>query len=1188
MIDNIALLGSGLNTDDDITTIPNGDSRHRFNVVYGSDGDYGSLVGIKDSVSVPLLSEWSTWTNKMCIGAVEYIHGNSFIFLLYGETVNLGTTTKHVVIAEVKSNNSIEVIGELPTSMLSQYTQDTTIEPYIIDKFLGFTDKINEPILINIERAKLYIQHNPVPYYNPITVYNTGSKVYFKGYGLYSYTGTSSAGMDVETHPDKWSFIGDMYEALDYESIIRYRRPSLSEPSCALGYSKSITDNRITKNQFQFATRSIYKDSQISVLSPYSPVIYSGTIEADVEGSPNLIYNSIEANKINITIQPQPAEVKKIELLCRTQDGLWVIVDTFVNKGVVITSVFTNSSVYAGVDAAEAIRPFDYISNKVDASASIGGRIVDGGLNDGRNMPNINVDYNLKFSNIKNIPTDGSAGDDSWTCVQTGSENGNKFVSHTFNISINNTVNNYVFKGGNFISNYFSHAVASGGSIVDGDPYTIAVFYYNIAYGDTIQKIVDFINDYKPVFTTNRTGEFAIGDVTATYVDLNNFTLKYKLLYTGTINKPISSISNQTNPIAYSYLQEPIVNNVLSLKSSSDIYVGIELSDKNGVFYPVNKVTRIQVPSKYYLRNNASNYGVVFNVDERTVYKTELQAEIKDQLPEWCDSYRFVYFGSSFDYFVQNPTHKIFGDTKNKVGIENTVWETYESKNTFLNNTFYENRKSSIDVSSKSVFTIAVGDYLSNINSIEGVPSTTILGSEFRKIVDMRDVRGVNFLKLDIPFAGQDYLKLTNNTSILEVRNTALVQTTIGKTCSNTFDSALINQKVDVGLSTCVIRNAYKSKTNPEKGLNINCSVEDMIYADNYFSTVKPEGRVNTYLSEIKNKHLEGKLRNGGNYIDNTQINNLCRFDVLDYNNVDDQWGKITQMYPVGQNLRVRQERNYSTVYIGSIQSVSPDGTTQTLQSSKFLGSVYAADAGIGSKYGGYYTIGTQEFTFDDATKNIYRTSQGGIYSISGKAFTQEGANDYKIHKLITDISLNNATRHINFGYDNENDLLLATFIGTEKKTIGFHIPTQRWLSFYGFTPERYISSGINNYYFSGGALFQMNKGLKLPIEYDFTTNVEPTTSKKFRSMAIVGDIANFICECTIPSGSNYRDMYTRTTKIVSKENKKYIEIPRNMKTSSNTPSVMEKETGIEMRGYAMNVKMTGDLKLTSINVNAD
>lgn len=192
MVEGIQLLGSGLNTDDHPLVRPNGDSVFRQDIVYGQDGDFGSLVGIKAATEVPLLPEWSTWANKACIGSCEYIQNNSFIFLLYGETTVGQTTTKNVVIGEVLSDDSINVVGYLPPNMPVNYTKDTRIYPYIIDKFLGFTDGIVEPILINIERAKLYQQNKTFKYVYPFTPeISINDVVYWKGMGLYKYKGAN-------------------------------------------------------------------------------------------------------------------------------------------------------------------------------------------------------------------------------------------------------------------------------------------------------------------------------------------------------------------------------------------------------------------------------------------------------------------------------------------------------------------------------------------------------------------------------------------------------------------------------------------------------------------------------------------------------------------------------------------------------------------------------------------------------------------------------------------------------------------------------------------------------------------------------------------------------------------------------------------------------------------------------------
>lgn len=975
------------------------------------------------------------------------------------------------------------------------------------------------------------------------------------------------------TNPSEWEFIGEMYEDFSYESIIRYRKPALVEPIVEQIYDSSIIYNNVNKNTFQFATQNIYKDYQRSVLSPPSVVVFpKGTEE---NGS------YVEFNKIKISIQPQNSEVVQIVLLVNIDNSGWSVVETFSNSSYQIDYYFINKYITGGADETEVVRPYDYISRRVDTSTVINSRIVDGGLIEDRDVPFVDFDTELEYTTLGKEPTDRNK--DAFSASYKGfTSNGN--LQLKYDLSFSNEGGS--FRGGRFC--YFSHQFFR--TEPDGrklnDPKTTLYFYYNTDYNDNINKICDFINNYKPIFLSNRSGEWVVSDLLATVTGDSTIELRTTLSYTGSYGDRFYIYTFLT-PQSYTSSNLPVKVNkeYLSVKSGSDVYVGVELIDKNGVFYAVNNIKQINIPSRYDLNKDADTN---FNPTETTAYSTNLKCKITTTLPNWVVSYRFVYFGSSFDYFVQFPTYPFFGIGELKSFQSEQAWDGYNEKYRFLNTSFYDLRKEKMNTLAKSTFTVLKDDYLSYINSTNSVSKTSILASDFRRISDTYVSNGINRLKIDVNFAGQDLLALQNSPCLLEVRNNSLAKKSIGVSFGTTYEAASAGAFVNSGLYNCVIRNAYLSKDFAESGININCSVEDMLIRDSFNSVVKPYGRTNVFVPSIKEKYIKGKLRSGGNYIDNTQINNISRFDYSDYNFVDDQYGLITQMYPIGQNLRVRQERNSSTVYIGNIQSVSPDGSTQTLQSSKFLGFVDAGSTNIGSRFGGFHKIGSQEFFFDDATTNIYRQSQAGTFSISGKAFTQEGSNDYKIHKLITDISLLNNTKNIAFGYDNENDLLLLTFLGTQNKTIGFHYPTQRWFSYYSFVPENYASAGIANYYFENGEMYKMNKGDAKPIVYQLTSNANPSLVKKYRSLDIIGDLTNFKVECTIPSGSNYRDMYTRTSRITNKENKKYIELPRNMKTSSDTPSIAEKDSGIEIRGNFAIFELTGNLKLTSINVNND
>lgn len=975
------------------------------------------------------------------------------------------------------------------------------------------------------------------------------------------------------TNPNEWELIGEMYEDFDYESIIRYRKPPIVEPTVEQQYDSTIVNNNVNKNTFQFATQNIYKDYQRSVLSPPSVVVYpSGLVQSG---------NYFEYNKIRVTIQPQNSEVSKIILLVNIDNSGWSIVETFDNGKFDIDYYFINKYITGGADEVEVARPYDYISRRVDVSTVINSRIVDGGLVEDRDIPVVDFETELEYTTVGLEPTGRPT--DTFNASYSGFT-ANGYLMLSYDLTFSNSGGS--FRGSRFC--YFSHEFfrtdPSGRSL--NDPKTHVYFYYNTTSTDTINSICNFINDYKPLLQSNRSGEWVISDLLASVTNSETIRLNFTLSYIGSFGDRLY-ISKFYVPPSFvaANLPVPVSAEFMSIKSGSDIYVGVELIDKNGVFYPVNNIKQVTIPSRYSLNNDSSTS---FNPVETTSYITKLKCKITTSIPSEFVKYRFVYFGSSFDYFVQFPTHTIFGIGELKSLQADQAWEGYNEKYRFLNTTFYDYRKERLNTIAKTNFSIVNDDYVSYINSRNSISGTTILASDFRRISDLYVMNGVNRLKIDVNFAGRDLWSLQNSATLLEVRNNSLAKKDTGISFGTTHDSVSVNSFVDSGLANCVVRNSYLSKDFAELGININCSVEDMLVRDTFNSVVKPTGRTNVFVPNVKEKYNKGKLRSGGNYIDNTQVNNLSRFDYSDYNFVDDQYGGITQMYPVGQNLRIRQERNSSTVYIGNIQSISPDGATQTLQSNKFLGFVDAGSMNVGSKYGDWFKIGSQEFFFDDATKNVYRQSQAGTFTISGKAFTQEGGADYKIHKLITDIALSNNTKNIAFGYDNENDILLLTFLGIENKTIGFHYPTQRWLSYYSFIPENYVSAGVTNYYWEGGKMYKMNKGERKPITYQFTSNGNPSIPKKFRSIEIVGDLVNFNMNCTIPSGSSYRDMYTRSSKITSKENKKYIELPRNMKTSSNTPSVAEKDSGMEMRGQFANFEVAGNLKLTSINVNND
>lgn len=958
------------------------------------------------------------------------------------------------------------------------------------------------------------------------------------------------------TYPDNWEPLGDMYEDFDYKNIVRIR----PAPLLGLAVEKILvsgTDGFVKNRLFKFAYRYIYKDSQVSPMSMFS--------------EPYVFYTNENKNAFRLTAYIESSYVKYVEFLVNINNNGWVIADKVKAETTNLVITFDNSGVYPALSADDAVRYQDYSSPRVDASTSINNRIVDVGIDEGEDARTVEFEVRANSSLIitptvvnNNTLSDPIVEKIANDPATTGVD-GEVLLQYHFEYS-NTDPSGYLGGGSSIILRGFVLPVNKANHAY----FTIC---YNTIDRDSKANIVDYINKFKPINGLSNDGGKYKFDMRA-FIDGSRIRVEVGVSHP---DFTIGTAGVQGEIVSANNLFPLDIGDVIvpSVKKGCTLTIGLELGDKFGRYYPVHNVKTVKVPNYVDITLNHPDGGAYRYSDPVKVW---LEGKITSPLPSWATTFRFVNFGSDMDNFIQFPSVMPFRTTYYPEPIK--VFDGYMHLKRM--ESFAAEAKALIPkLDVDSMVDIRINGYYSGYMTVsEKTPIFKTSGAPSIGNDTSDETCLIYSTAYTNPISTGDFPK------VIDVRNVTQQSKTFGYTVSD------IGKFMDVwepiGLFNCFIRSTFNGKYFKDNHCCMNGSFEEMMMTDTFNSSLIGWGRPNIYSPDYVKRHLKGKIRNGGNYIENSNINNVARFELLDYAFVDDQYGEATQIYPVGQNLRIRQKRNSSTVYIGNIQSVSPDGATQTLQTSKFLGFVDAGSTNIGSKFGGYFRIGSQEFFYDDATSNIYRQSQAGTFSISGKAFTQEGSNDYKIHKLVNDLSVNNANTNVAFGYDSVNDLLLLTFLGVENKTIGFHYPTQRWLSFYSFKPENYVSAGVTGYYFENGELYKMNAGNRLPILYQLTSNIEPSKPKKFRSMDIIGDLNNFKVECTIPSGSNYRDMYTRTTKTTNKENKHYIEIPRNMKTSSNTPSVAEKDSGIEMRGNFATFELTGNLKLTSITVNSD
>lgn len=164
--------------------------------------------------------------------------------------------------------------------------------------------------------------------------------------------------------PEVVSYIGaDGAPTLKDITLIR---PNPTYPIIPVKVATNQNYNFISDNAFQFAYRYIYRDKEVSVLSPYSKLINYNSTEEDAAG----------LDAINLTI-PQTErighEVDKIQLLVRSGNiGTFFIVKQWTrvldnaamlahNNGTALSYVFYNDQNGIAISEEESAKPFDNV-----------------------------------------------------------------------------------------------------------------------------------------------------------------------------------------------------------------------------------------------------------------------------------------------------------------------------------------------------------------------------------------------------------------------------------------------------------------------------------------------------------------------------------------------------------------------------------------------------------------------------------------------------------------------------------------------------------------------------------------------------------------------------------------------------------------------------------------------------------
>ena len=835
------------------------------------------------------------------------------------------------------------------------------------------------------------------------------------------------------------------YTYYNDDVFLFYRKPLISlGASINSTYdilSPRVPNKDLSNKIFQFAIRLLYFDNTFSTLSNYSVVPFPEENIPSGRQSSDIGYDFIE---ITVDIQNEPLVVDKYQLVYRVVDvgggvaGTWYIYEEypFTAKGVKALEFYNDKSIGI-ISDAEAVRSFDYVP---DLAYHVGiidenRAVFDVGL---EGYDNVVLDVSMDVSDSSISANDEGVVQSQQEVVSSGSP-------ESFVLTIGATDDFYIE------INFYSVGNEN--------------IYFQYTFG---LDGIDIGSEIKDYFDGLSIPNLTITD-TSTSGEIN-------LLFTVTAGSYI-----------YTSLVLEKSQTFRTLKTGAKYKYGIEYgyNGKRGSVQTDNNLI-LEVPDVSDIVTLGYSY---------TNYLLNAELTINHAPPAGATDFRIVSFGSNIDYFEEylitfNWTDITDSTTNFTMFLEGSY--TIIKKDDIINRMrkAYGDETTGIDYG----FDFQVGDIIKFIGYFEDAPASD---SSFYDVLIQND------LEFRIEVVTSDEIKISSS-AIRNVKNLTpsniwqqwLIQIIRKK---ETFDSLAqeFSQSYPIGSHsdgitpvtfdvTEFFADVWKSKQvymNPNNvdeytPLILSCYawMEKPKISLYYDSRPLIQGRVNI-VNPFAVQRRDNKIRWGGKWIDEAGVNFLTKFDFDDERDLDDRNGVITKIHQIGDVLKVYQERKITSFYLKTTSSIDADGNSTFVFSDAVMsvGRQSIDDYGC-THFSSYVKNVRNAYFFDIINGAVVRDSANGFQEIS-----QNLMHTYFKQKS-RDILEAAGTINVFGGWDEDLEMYMITFVNLSNlsdpinETVGFHEPSNRWISFYSFLPEYYGKiSGDQLLSFREGELYEHN-----------------------------------------------------------------------------------------------------------------
>lgn len=842
-----------------------------------------------------------------------------------------------------------------------------------------------------------------------------------------------------------YAIAGSYTDPITAEEISFYKKPYTGKLETEYTYDPSTEGNNLKNKTFQFSLRLKYYDNTFSTMSPWSniPVPVLDTIPS------GRLTNEPGNNCIEIDYQVLDSinVVQSFQLLFRVVDiglgasGSWYIYDEFPHEdNLAHTIIFCNNSSIGIIPDSEAIRLYDYVPQEVNHIGLIDSNrvVTDVGLAGFDNIDLTDPSASTVTVTSEVITfNDGIYQNDSGT-LEDGTT---QFVDFTFY---------YPLKEDLFY--YFGIFKSSGGTPAASDNTQIYSSY-------------KLTNDY-------------------IYAELGDLITSFSQL---TISRPSSNVLRLTlDPGGDDHTIK------LYLFEATQTYNTLKTGAryKYGFRYGYNgRVGTTQTNEDLIFETN--QYDNITGTDYSN-YIQKANVNINHDPPADATHFQIVSFGSDIDYYEEYVVYYNDSDITD-TSVEYTIY--LEDGNTIIRRDDMINRfRAAYNDGIEYGFDFEVGDTIRFLGYFDQSPPGSIDFYDAKSYGELLQYKITSISDTEITLSSSAIQTIDQLTSaVATISGAVLIQIIRFK---KNFDSTAEEFSVNMPISehtgtldlTPLFADCWKTKQvyinqNNFSDYGITHPFPIMfawmekprisLYYDSYPLS---QGRINI-VNEFSMARSEAKIRWGGKFIDEAGVNFLTKFDYDDSREIDERNGLITKIQQIGDVLKVYQERKVTSFYLKTTSSTNADGSSTYVFDDAVMsvGRQSIEDYGC-THFSSYIKNVRNAYFFDIINGVVIRDSANGLQPIS------ENLMHSYFKQKARDILEYSGTVNVFGGWDEDLELYMITFIDLStlgasiNETVGFHEPSNKWISFYSFLPEYYGKiSGDQLLSFRAGALYEHN-----------------------------------------------------------------------------------------------------------------